>query len=353
MFGWKTPITVSVGATGYNVKSYLTPLSSWKTTFIGLSQRAEIVNDEALEKHIKDNQTIELLTNPFSPYTRPTSKSRASFETKTSAINVSPSSHGRYDIKQIQDDALWLSEETNTDEVVALRITVLEWQTRPAHRLLVYDASDDYQDYMNTVGINGLASSVSNSQLLVAPGHLRPKEDDAKFFEDSRGRRQRLLHIYLSERRYLIRTCEFIIFVALIEAFAQSSFLNGHQPKDKSPDMPAWLTEVGNQILAAWDLNGLAEDSDEHFTIYAVDALRLRFQTLQRGSGWSRDEPYWEQIEQAWEKTQVLEIIHIMQLLLTLLMTSRKLTRSDTALAWFRLMKENAFFEDFEIVGGS
>lgn len=353
MFGWKTPTAVSVCATESNVNSYLISLSSWKTTFIGLSQRAGTINDEALEKHIKDTQTIALLSKPFSPYSSPTSGTRARFETKTSAINVSPSSHGPYDIKQIQDDALWLSKVTDIDEVVTLRMTVLEWQTRPAHRLLMCDAYDDYQDYINTVGINRLTSSVSNPQFSVAAGNLRPKEDNAKFFEDSRGRRQRLLHIYLSERRYLIRTCDFIMSAALIEAFTQSSSLLSHQPKGKSPDFPAWLPEVGNRILAIWNLDGFPENSDKHLTINAVDALRLRLKTLQKGSGWSRHEPLLEQIEQVWEKSQILEIIHIMQLLLTLLMTSSKLTRSDTLLAWFTLMEEHAFFEDFEIVGES
>ena len=117
--------------------------------------------------------------------------------------------------------------------------------------------------------------------------------------------------------------------------------------------MPAWLPEVGNRILAIWNLDGFQENSDKHLTINAVDALHLRFKTLQKGSGWSRYEDHLEQIEQVWEKYQILEIIHIMQLLLTLLMTSSKLARSDTVLAWFTLMKEHSFFEDFEIVGGS
>lgn len=299
-----------------------------------------------------DVQTIELLSRPFSPYTAPTSKTKASFETKTSAINVSPSSHGRYDIKQIQDDALWLSKETEIDEVAALRITVLEWQTRPANRLLMCDAYDDYQDYINTVGINGLNSSVFKSQPSLMAGNSPSKEDDVKFFEDVRGRHQRLLQIYLSERQYLIRTCEFIIFVTLFKSFPRLSNDVGDQSKGKSPDMPGWLAEVGNQVLDAWNLNGLAQNSDEHFTVDAVNALRLRYQILQSGSGWLRDEPFCEQIDQAWGKNQVLEIIHIMQLLFTLLVSSTKLTRCDTVLAWFRLMNEYGFFNEHEVVGG-
>ena len=296
-----------------------------------------------------DVQTIELLSRPFSPYSAPTSKTKASFETKTSAINVSPSSNGRYDIKQIKDDALWLSEKTVIDEVAALRITVLEWQTRPANRLLMSDAYDGYQDYLNTIEINGFKSSVFKSDPFLVAGRSPPKGEDVNFFEDVKGRHQRLLQIYLSERQYLIRTCEFIVFVALFDTFPQLSDDTGN--KARSLDMPGWLTGVGDQVLAAWNLNGLTQNSDKHFTVDAVNALRLRCQGLRSGPGWVRDEPSCEQINQAWGKNQFLEIIYIMQLLFTLLVSSKKLTSSDTVLAWFRLMDEYGFFNNLELVG--
>lgn len=352
MFRWTTPTAVSVCTTDSNVSSCLTCRSSWRTTFIGLTQHAKGADDGALKKHLMDAQTIELLSRPFSPYSAPTSKTKASFETKSSAINVSPSSHGRYDIKKIKDDALWLSKATAIDEVAALRITVLEWQTRPANRLLMSDAYADYQDYLKTVGINGLKSSVFKSEPPLVAGQSPPKEEDAKLFEDVQGRHQRLLQIYLSERQYLIRTCEFIIFVALFEIFPRQSDDIGDESKGKSVDMPGWLAGVGDQVLAAWNLNGLAQNSDNHFTVDAINAVRLRCQVLQGDSGWMRDEPGCEQIDQDWGKNQFLEILHIMHLLFTLLVSSTKLTRSDTVLAWFRLMDENKFFNNYEMVGG-
>lgn len=351
MFGWKTPIAVSVCTIGSRVYIGLISHSSWKTTFIGLTQSARRTDDAALERHLTDAQTVELLSRPFSPYSAPTSKTKASFETKTSAINVSPSSHGRYDIKQIKDDALWLSKKTEIDEIAALRITVLEWQTRPANRLLMTDAYGDYQDHLNTVGINGLNSSVLKSDSTFGTGQLPPKED-VEFFEDVQGRHQRLLQIYLSERQYLIKTCEFIISVASFETFPDLPDDNSDQPKGQSLNMPGWLAGVGDQVLVAWNLEGLAHNRDKHFTVDAINALRIRCQVLSGGSSWLPDEPYREQMDQAWAKNNFLEIIHIMQLLFTLLASSTDLIRSDTVLAWFRLMQEYAFFNNHELVGG-
>lgn len=352
MFGWKTPIAVSVRMTQPNVHGGLIFCSSWRTTFIGLTQHAKRADDGALKKHLMDVQTIELLSKPFSPFSAPTSKTKASFETRTSAINVSPSSQGRYDIGQIKDDALWLSEKASIDEVAALRITILEWQTRPANRLLMSDAYDDYQDQHNTAGINGLKSSILKSGPSLLAGRSPQKGEDVNLFEDSKGRHQRLLRIFLSEGQYLIRTCEYIIFGALFDTFPQPSDNVSDQLQGKSPDRLEWLARIGDQILVAWNLDNVTQDSGKHFTVDAVDALRVRCQALWRGAPWLPDEPGCEQIDQASEKNRLLEIIHIMQLLLTLILSSTKLTRSDTVLAWFRIMDEYGFLNNLELVGG-
>lgn len=346
MLRWKTPTVVSVCVPESNVKGDLTALSSWRTTFLGLSQRPDGINDEALQKHLKDAQSIQLLTRPFSPETPPTSNTKASFETRTSAINVSPSAHGRYDINQIKEDSLWLSKETKINEIAALRIAVLEWQTRPANRLLIFDASGDNHDYNNTLGVNRLKSSISALQSSFG-GNQPPKEDEVKSFDDSRGRHQRLLQIYLSERRYLIKTCEFVIFVALFEALPQSSDKVAARSEGKW-DRSGWLAEVGRHVLELWKLD--ERDGGRHFTVNAIEALCIRVQNLESGSDWLQDEPNRTQIEQTWGKNQLLEMIYIMQLLLTLLVFSTTLTRADTLLAWFRSMKKYGFFENFELV---
>lgn len=350
MSRWKTPVAVSVCMTQMNIHIGLTFRSCWRTTFTGLTQNAKRADDGALKKHLEDVQTIELLKKPFSPFSAPTLKTKASFQTRTSAINVSPSPHGRYDIKQIKDDTLWLSKTTAIDEVAALRITVLEWQTRPANRLLTGDACDDYQDHLNTAGINGLKSSVFKPGPSLWAGQAPQKGDDSNIFENVESRHQRLLQIYLSERQYLIRTCEYIIFGALFETFPQSADNDSDQLQDKSLKMLRWLAGVGDQILAAWNLNGVTQDSGKHFTVDAVDAVGIRCQALRRGARWPQDEPGSEEIDQDLEKNQFLETLHIMQLLLTLNLSSTKLTRSDTVLAWFRLMDEYGFLNNLELV---
>lgn len=270
--------------------------------------------------------------------------------------------HGRYDIKQIQDDSLWLSKETNINEIDALRIVVLEWQSRPAQRLL-RESPHETADLQSPAGINGLAESPP-SLVPLQPPELEQDASNAVDYSDAR--RQRILLIYLSERRYILKTSEYVVFAALFEASLYSEYTHISNSKGKAPDRPwlqpepglgsiskanhGWIEEVGNKVLKHWNLDGHVEDSKKNFIVWAVDALEARIKNLETGSGWFREDGPSEDIETAWAKNQILEIIHIMQTILTLLHSSAKLTRTDALIAWFRFVHKYKFFQGFDLV---
>ena len=346
----------------FNLVYELTLRSSWKTTYAGLSQLGDITNNGSLKKHVTDHQTLDLLTRPFSPYSPPTSQTKSSFETKTSIINAPPSVEGRYDIKQIQDDTLWLSKETHINEIDALRIAVLEWQTRPAERLL-QESPHEAADLQNSVAMNGLAGSLRSS-VLSRP--LASEEDPSNPFDSSQARRQRLLLTYLSERRYIIKTSEYVLFAALFENSLYKESTPSSNSKGKAPNRPwldaesgsssrskgkaGWVEDVGNRVSAPWNLDGHVEDSTKNFIIFAVDALESRIENLENGSGWFHEEGSPENIETAWLGNQILEIIHIMETILTLVDSSSNLTRTDALIAWFRFAIKYRFFQGFDLV---
>lgn len=321
-------------------------LSSWKTTYIGLSQLGDVPKNTSLQKHVTDRQTVDLLTRPFSPYSPPTPQSKSHFETKTSAINVLPSAQGRYNIKEIQDDTRWLSKTTNINEIEALRIAVLEWQTRPAHRLLD-SPHDDAAHYRKALSVNGLAASFRRSAQTTP---LSPDQDASNLFDTAEARRDRLLFIYLSERQYLLKTSELLLSVAVFEA-AQSGKLaersSGSKSKGNSPERPErsdWVEEIGSDICATWTVDGLMEDSGENFIVTAIKALQSRVDSMERGSGWFEQERR-DTIEAAWARNQSLEMIHIMQAMLTLLNSSTNVTRCDSLVAWFRFAAKYGFLQ--------
>lgn len=341
----------------YNTSNLVDELmlhSSWKTTYVGLSQLGDIPDNGSLKRHVTDHQTLDLLTRPFSPYSAPTPNTKSSFETKTAAINVPSSAQGRYDIKQIQEDTLWLSKQTYINEIDALRIAVLEWQTRPAQRLL-RESRHEAAKLESSVGINGLAGSLRSS-ILSRP--LALEQDASNAFDTLEARRQRLLLVYLSERRYILKTSEYVALAALFEISLHTKSTLKSNSKGKAPESGprarsegkmGWVEEVGNKVSTYWNLNGRVKDSYKNFIVCAVDALESRIKNLQDGSGWSLDEGS-ENMEIAWVRNQILETIHIMQTILTILNSSTKLTRTDSLLAWFRFVDRCRFFQGFNLV---
>lgn len=227
---------------------------------------------------------------------------------------------------------------------------MLEWQTRPAERLLLDSQHDDAAYYRKTLSVNGLAASFNHS---TQTRPLSSDQDAANTFDSAETRRDRLLSIYLSERRYILKTSEHLLSVALSEA-AQPGKLaepsSGSKSKGKAPKRPErteksdWIKEVGNDICAIWNVDGLVEDSRENFIVTAVNALQFRVDSTESGSGWFEQESR-DIIEAAWARNQSLEMIHIMQAMLTLLNSSTNVTRCDSLVAWFRFVAKYNFFQ--------
>lgn len=304
-----------------------------------MSQPGRLALKSGIEPHIADPQALHCLEHPFSPFHAPTPQTKASFDTKTSAINLTPSPHGRYDIQQIKDDSLWLSKETNMDEVAALRITVLEWQSRPAFKLLREDLGD-------TAKIAGNASSqvafaASQSSLLARS--LLVGRNATTIFDTVDARRERLLEVYLSERRFILKTCEHLVFAALCDPTSP-------EVKGKLTDQPGWIVKLGHDILLAWNIHGNVRDTRKNFFVGAIEAIDLRLQSLEHGCGWLKNEGSRDELEMAFARNQVLEMIHTMQIMLMLLESSTRVSRSDACLKWFRLMTTFGFLEDLQLV---
>lgn len=324
----------------------LKTVRSWKNAFTRISQLGGVLDDGALKQQLSEPETLRILSRPFSPYAEPTSKSKSSFDTKTSAINIPPSPHGRYDIKQLQDDTIWLANVTNIEEVAALRIVVVEWQTRPADQLLRGSLNNE---------ISHLPIAGGNGELKRPSSILRSSNSRRDLAENagdsiSETQRERLLQIYLSERRYILKTCEYIISKCSLEVSPNEVVQTGSNFEGGSPDEPSWIEEIGGKILAVWNPDGLMEDGRQYFIQTAVNALQSRIDNMEKGSGWFPDEGFRVHLEIAWGKNQVIEMIHIMQIMLVLLGSSKKLVRAEILLSWFRFMTRYGFFEKFELV---
>ena len=163
-------------------------------------------------------------------------------------------------------------------------------------------------------------------------------------FNDIGLRRRRLLETYMSERRYILKTTEYVTLSASCNA------QNGSSGKVTNHAL-SWLEEVGAAIISTWEGDGSAQAQSKNFVAEAVEALRSRIESLMGGSGWLSDESQQEEMEVAWARNQILEMIHIMQILLIRLDPSlTKVITPDIILSWYRLMNECGFFDSLQLV---
>ena len=297
----------------------------------------------SLKRHLTDPQTIHLLAHSSSPYSPPTPQTKSTFDTKTSSVHVPPSGSPPYDIAQIKEDTLWLSKETKADEVSALRIVVLEWQTRPAVQLLWGGLVDEIAPLANGIGGNQLQASFSGAALSLFGKSSAIGGNASARFDDAGPRRRRLLETYLSERRYILKTTEYVTFAASCRAQDEPS-------SNVTSQASSWLEEVGTAIISTWKGDGLAQSKSKTF-VAEVKALRFRTEGLTTGSGWSSEESQQEDIELAWARNQIYEMIHIMQILLIRLSSSlTNLITPDLVLPWYRLMRDYGFYDSLQLV---
>ena len=202
---------------------------------------------------------------------------------------------------------------------------------------------DEITPLANGIGGSQLQASFSGAALSLFGNSSEIGANAPTPFNAAGPRRRRLLETYLSERRYILKATEYITFAASCRAQVRS-------PNDVAIQESSWLEEVGTAITSTWRGDGSAQSKSKNF-VAEVEALRSRTESLRTGSGWSSDESQQEEIELAWARNQILEMIHIMQILLIRLDSSlTTLITSDTILPWYRLMKDCAFYDNLQLV---
>ncbi|KAG8526652.1 uncharacterized protein KY384_008081 [Bacidia gigantensis] len=295
---------------------------------------------DSIKSFLLDPQTQDYILHPTAPFGAPNTQSKSSFETKTSAVNVSPNSHSHYNIKQIKEDSLLLSKETQINELSALRIAVLEWQKQPATELLQSAVSGP--EGARLTGVANRSLLLRNDLDLGLSRSQRPTEEEAQGSDEST-RRRRMIELLLSERCYILKCSEYI----LSHYLATRKNVENALPDEKRS---GWLREIGLELFTRWAPHGKGKGkSRDHFFEIAAGSIGSRLQALATGSGWSGLGVEQEKVEILWGCCQVIEIVHILQNVQALLQAQQAPVESALILSWFRLMGECGFFEGFQL----
>ena len=222
---------------------------------------------------------------------------------------------------------------------------LLEWQVRPATQLLQGTSEDQRVDGGRIGDAGSLRTSIFDHGSSLYKSSVAADKESSTQPQENIVRRRRILETYLSERRYILKCSEYLIFIALF-----TSDVTGRTPHGQEEDHSLWLKEAGANIVSSWISHNNESTSRKHPVVEAVDALRLRLESVTKGSGWLSDEGMQEDIELAFARSQILESIHIMQITLSFLLSSVDLLKSTAVLSWFRFMKDTEFYDGVQLV---
>jgi nuclear pore complex protein Nup188 len=287
----------------------------------------------AVENYLTTPTVRALLARPFDS-SPPTAQTKSVFETKTSAINVTPSSDARYDIKQLKEDALWLSASAKIDEVSALRIVVQECQARTTAKLLGRFSEAELASIRESAGDSKFSSPVTAS-LLSRGADITELQVD---FVTDDNRRQRILLLYLSERRY---------FLECLKRLIQAYFIKNHldlenERRQVLPVADDWLQRVGRGFVTA-DISKI-----EDFRLQCLLSIRKNVESIGNGSGWYNGER--QELEVDSVRTHLTEATHTMEILFYMIYFDDEFPTSGMILRWFELLRDCGFFDQFVMV---
>ncbi|KAK3954115.1 nucleoporin subcomplex protein binding to Pom34-domain-containing protein [Pseudoneurospora amorphoporcata] len=328
-------------------KTYFPPLEecltgkntilSWKLVASALvDQDGDRITSDAVSSFLRDAHVQQLLKNPSKTFEPPTSQTKADFETKTAAINVTQTPNERFNIKTIKDDAIWLSTNVNISQVAALRIVVVEFQSRAQAHLVGPLSTQDVDNIQEAAGVSD--AQTSNILALLNLSTLADAETTWADFEKDATRRQRLLAHYLSERRSFMSSAESLVTFML---HSSAAMLNQETHNLRR--------EI---VKEAFEYDEFDDHSEINISFF--EALIPRYFTVlqdaikraQTGPANVEERLLTEQINIDWTRTALTEAIHAMTVSFQILdLSGPMFTTPEIITQWYQIMNTYEFLD--------
>lgn len=286
---------------------------------------------ECVARFLQEPFVHGLINAPSTAFGKPTPQSKSAFETKTAAINVTPTSNDKYDIKTIKEDALWLSKNADINEVDALRIVIIEFQARPKSHLSSALSTQDVINLQQAVGADGTQANALLA--LVNATETGDAETIWTDFNTETSRRRRLAEFYLSERRS---------FMLFLDSFLDS-ILGGRDGQESVQALgdktyrelqqvifgnqsPRYVRNVAREELLATYLKALPEclaraDKGSDALLISVD------------------------LELEWLRTVVVETFHLMAAVFQLVDLFEYFCPATIVSSWFKFVDSYGFMD--------
>lgn len=283
---------------------------------------------------LSDEYVHALLKDPATAFAPPNEATKKDFETKTAPINVTSASTERYDIKLLKEDAEWLSKSAKLNLVAALRIVVLEVQSRPNRHLLGQLSAQDATNLQEAAGLqNGQRTSFMSD---FGAGNAIDADKISAEFDNDDSRKRRLFNIFLTERRYFVMTMDYL----------QSIRLYGRLPI---------FTSTTDKLAPLYKLRTSSNAKDESVSFLSayLKVITSSMTSLEAGLKSVTDDAVLlrDDIELDWLATLLTEVIHSQSVVFQLVDTlGNDFPPSGVINQWFSLMDMYNFFDNIQPV---
>ncbi|KAK4994630.1 hypothetical protein LTR66_005381 [Elasticomyces elasticus] len=288
-------------------------LVSWKSAYRALCHVDAAEENLALHRFLTSSESIDMLKEPLSPSGPPTDPTKSDFDAFTSQIQITPSAI----VREIKDDAIWLSGEAGVEQLFALRIVVLEWQDRAAAQL----RNGLTEAETLVLRDAGTSANFGRSTLRAGASLLGQsvRASDTDTFNTERSRRKRQFETYIEERAHTLKVSELLVRIHH-ESVASVSGHDGGKGKGRA--VQSWILELGDTLTQAQrgrDQHGGArsEHSSGPFTVQCVSALEHRLTTLAEPDAWPPTVVDYEDLAGLWATNLFAEALSVMQLFFT------------------------------------
>jgi len=314
--------------------------SSWETAFNALSNLDLARQASSLQSFLGESQCVKLLSRPFSTPEQSSPQSKADFEQRTA--NTPAASNGQYDVSQLKEDVKWLALEVKIDEVAALRLCILEWQSRPATRISQGYTAEETISLQNATNTTELGASVA------AKRSNAETAGSNSIFDTQVKRRTRLSALFISEREHRLGVTA-LIAASAMAAPAEPEGRSYGSGKRRDVSEVTWLPTVALQ-MDELRTTEKQTGSEQSVVAQAVTAIETRLRGLESGSGLAVEDDEIAVFEQNFRRNQLVEIVRLLQLLFIRISPHREPLPAAEVKAWYELADRYGFFERLQLV---
>ncbi|KAF2470193.1 uncharacterized protein BDR25DRAFT_287981 [Lindgomyces ingoldianus] len=317
-------------------------LISWDVAYTALCDPKTASRSAALRSFLTPDSSLEILSRPWRPFGAPSPQEKARLETATAPINVTSAANAHYNIEEIKADSAWLSQQAHISEYAALRLTMLEWQSRPAAQLLSGLTEEEALSVQEAAGISNLGAStfVTNSSILTAPSGFALQADTQ--FNSPEHRKLRLIDVYHSERASVLRVSQLLICWGAAKDLRQAYGREYRVCDD-------WLEQLGQAVASRQQRPSQSSPGASFLSqcIRTVNAISDGLVDLS-GFTWNVPDSILQAAAEKWVTAQISEAIQILHIALAHAdLFHKKFVPAAIVEEWFTSMSDRDFFVNY------